>query len=73
MTPAVAEIASKATADAFCVWAVAQAIAPFHRDGTINVITDAIVARVGSDTFQAAHRICDAALLNNQHVGAWRE
>lgn len=73
MNPVVANLISKALADAFCTWALAQSMQLMHRHGTLHERTDELVARYGSDTFNMAHAICDAAMLNGEPVGAWRE
>lgn len=73
MSPAVAEIISKACADARCTWELARHIAPLHRDGAIHAHTKRLVARYGPTSFRLAHEVCDMALLSGDFVGAWRE
>lgn len=59
MSPAVAELISQATADAFVTWIVADAIRPYHRAGTLHFETEDLIEIYGRDLFENAHWLCD--------------
>lgn len=59
MSPAVAEIISRATTDAFCTWIVADQIKAYHREGTLHFLTAEMIETYGLDLFEDAHWLCD--------------